>query len=298
MNAPPILEIGDDASRAQALARVAELLARSGVEDAKTDARILLLAAAELTHAQLVLDPLASIGAKAARRLAEYAARRAAREPVSRILATRGFWTLDLHVTPGVLDPRADTETLVELALRLVADRRRESLSILDLGSGSGAIVCALLSELPEAKAVAVDLSETACGATKANLAACGLAARGTVLRGRWAEAISARFDLVVSNPPYIRSEDIHSLSPEVALHDPLLALDGGGDGLGCYRQIVQGLPNVLNPEGLVLFELGAGQASDVAELLVEAGLQIAAIARDAGGHERAVAARLPPSGA
>lgn len=288
--AEPIL--AGDVSRAGALEAAARLLASSGIEQARFDARTLLLAAARITHAELVLNPDAPLGEEAAGLLAAYAARRAAREPVSRILAMRGFWTLDLQVAPDVLDPRADTETLVELALSLLPGRRNEPLRILDLGSGSGAIICALLSELPQARGVAVDLSAAACALTKANLARCGLSERASVIRGRWADAIGCRFDVVVSNPPYIRSEDLEGLDPEVCLHDPALALDGGADGLVCYREIARSLKRILAPGGLGLVEAGAGQAPDIRDIFAGAGLRVVATARDAGGHERAVAAQ------
>jgi release factor glutamine methyltransferase len=280
-------------ARAQALASIARLLEARGVEQARFDARALLLAAARISHAELVLNPDAPLGEEEARLLSVYAARRAAREPVSRILSMRGFWTLDLEVAPDVLDPRADTETLVELALSLLPGRRHEPLTILDLGSGSGAIICALLSELPQACGVAVDLSAAACALTKANLARCGLLERASVVRGRWADAIDRRFDVVVSNPPYIKSEDLEGLDPEVALHDPALALDGGADGLGCYRIIARNLQRILAPGGLGLVEAGAGQAGDIRELFAGAGLRVVATAHDAGGHERAVAAQV-----
>ncbi len=290
--APPALEIAPSATLFEALAGVGELLERAGIEEARLDARALLLAAAGISRARLVLEPEAPLGEAAARRLTDYAARRAAREPVSRILARRGFWTLDFEVAPDVLDPRADTETLVALALRLVADRRGAPLSIVDLGSGSGAILCALLAELPAAWGVAVDLSAPACAATRANLAALKLARRAHVVRGRWADAICAAFDVVVSNPPYIKTGDLAALPPEVARHDPALALDGGVDGLECYRRIIAALPRILAREGVALFEAGAGQSVEIAGLMQGAGLEIMGVERDAGGHERVVAAR------
>ncbi len=282
----------EEATRAAALERVATLLERHGVDDARGDARALLLAAGGLTPADLVLEPQARLSAQASRRLRNYAQRRAAREPVSRIIGTRGFWTHELVVAPGVLDPRADTETLVELALDHLRARRLDDLTILDLGAGSGAIVCALLSELRNAHAVAVDLSARACAAAGLNFARCGLADRAAILRGRWAQALGARFDLVVSNPPYVARGDISGLSPEVRLHDPELALDGGDDGLVCYREIIDDLPRLLAPQGLAVFEVGAGQARDVAALLIANGLEIAEIRKDIAGHERAIAAR------
>jgi release factor glutamine methyltransferase len=278
--------------RAEALTRVAAFLAWRGVEDARREARILLLAAAQIAHADLLLEPDAPLDAGTAMALINYAARRGAREPVSRIVGARGFWTLDLAVAPMVLDPRADTETLVELTLREMSDRRCERLSILDLGSGSGAIICALLSELPNARAFAVDRSAPACAATRTNLARCGLSDRAQILQSDWADAISAAFDLVVSNPPYIRSGDIKSLAPEVRLHDPTLALDGGADGFGCYRRIASQLTRLLAPNGLAVLEVGAGQAEQVRRLLDAEGLKIVATAKDANGCERAIAAR------
>lgn len=282
----------EDATRAAALDAVAALLARCGVEDARRDARALLLAAGGFTAAELLLDPAAKLGAAACARLRDYALRRAAREPVSRILGERGFWTQELLVAPRVLDPRPDTETLIELSLELMGERRRDPLRILDLGVGSGAILCALLAELPEARAIGVDLSAAACAAAAVNLSRCGFARRASILRGRWADALAARFDLIVSNPPYIASGELDGLEPEVRLHDPRLALDGGADGLDCYREIAEQLPRLLAPSGAAVLEAGDGQARSLVALLAEKGLAPAGIRKDAGGRERAVAAR------
>jgi release factor glutamine methyltransferase len=283
-------------SRAQAIAEVAAYLAESGVEpgEAQEDARALLRAAAGLTRLQLAMSPQAPLSDEEADRLSHYAARRAAREPVSRILGERGFWTLDLVVAPNVLDPRADTETLVETALALI-EKRDAPLDLLDLGSGSGAVVCALLSELPRARGVAVDLSPDACAATATNLARCGLANRARVVRGRWGESLAGPYDVIVSNPPYVRAAAIPTLDPEVRLYDPTLALDGGTDGLDCYREIVADLPRLLKCDGIVAFEVGSDQAVSVAALLGDKGFSVARVGRDAGGRDRAVAARQAP---
>ena len=275
-----------------ALMRLRDALRSQEVVEADAEARALLLAATGLSRVDFVLEPQRPLGAAAAARLQDFAERRAAREPASRILGTRGFWTLDIEVTPGVLDPRADTETVVALALRLLGRRRAEPLSILDLGSGSGAILCALLSELPAARGVAVDVSPVACRATLRNLARSGVGDRGAALCGNWGEAICTSFDLVVSNPPYIRSTDIAALAPEVALHDPRTALDGGQDGLLCYRRIVSDLPRLLRRGvGVAALEAGAGQAPEIMELMRSAGLTVIGVERDLGGRERAIAA-------
>ncbi|HEY8065285.1 MAG TPA: peptide chain release factor N(5)-glutamine methyltransferase [Methylosinus sp.] len=282
----------DEGTRAAALDEVAAFLDRCGVEDARRDARALLFAAGGFTAADLLLEPTAALAGAARAKLRDYAQRRAAREPVSRILGARGFWTHDLVVAPGVLDPRPDTETLIELSLELLRERRGEALLILDLGVGSGAILCALLAELPNARAIGVDLSADACAAAALNLSRCGFSRRASVLRGRWADSLAARFDLIVSNPPYIASGELDGLEPEVRLHDPRLALDGGADGFDCYREIVEALPRLLAPMGAAALEAGDGQARSLAALLAEKGLEPAGIRKDAGGRERAVAAR------
>lgn len=281
-------------TRAQAIAEVAKFLIEGGVpaQEATEDARALLRAAANLSRLELAMQPQAPLEPAHADALSRLVARRAAREPVSRILGTRGFWTLDLIVAPHVLDPRPDTETIVETTLAMVGEKRDAPLNILDLGAGSGAIVCSLLSELPAARAVAVDISAHACVATVDNLARCGLAARATVVQGRWAEALDARFDIIVSNPPYVRSNEIPLLDPEVRLYDPALALDGGADGLECYRAIAGDLTRLLTEDGFAAFEIGADQAVSVAALLGAQGFVIDRVGRDAGGRERVVAAR------
>jgi release factor glutamine methyltransferase len=285
-----IVEFRADSTRCEAFLRLRGTLREQGVEEAEAESRALLLAATGVSRTQLALEPQAALGAAAAKRLTGFANRRLAHEPASRIIGLKGFWTLDLEVTPGVLDPRADTETVVALALRLLAARRGESLSILDLGSGSGAIICALLCELPSAFGVAVDISPAACAATRANLQKSGVADRSGVYCGRWADAISTGFDLVVSNPPYIKSRAIAFLPWEVSLHDPRASLDGGGDGLRAYREIAQAVPHLLLPGGVAVLESGAGQVEGILGVFREAGLRKAGVERDLGGHDRAVA--------
>lgn len=216
-------------------------------------------------------------------------ARRLAREPVHRILGRRAFWTLDLAISPAVLDPRPDSETLVEAALALAP---RPCARVLDLGTGSGALLCALLTEWPEASGLGVDRSVEACRVARRNVEACGCGARALVVAGDWGAALAGPFDVVVSNPPYIRSDDIAGLDPEVRDHDPALALDGGADGLAAYRAIAPLAARLLAPGGLLAVEVGWTQGEDVAGLLAQAGFGEVGRRRDLGGHDRVVTGR------
>jgi release factor glutamine methyltransferase len=282
-------------ARAAAVRRLAAVLAAKDIEEAALDARLLVCAAAEITHADLVRDPDLELGEVMARRLETFAARRIAREPVSRILGSRGFWDLDLLVTPAVLDPRPETETLIEAALEALAERREAALRIVDLGTGSGALLCALLGEFPAATGIGIDLSAAACDVARRNLVRCGFAGRGEIQHGDWTAAKGRRFDLAIANPPYIASETIRTLAPEVRDHDPRLALDGGVDGLEAYRAIAGLLPEILVAEGLAILETGAGQGEAVRDLVRQAGLTAAAPRRDLAGSTRAVVAFAPP---
>ena len=288
---PPALAAGD--ARGAALAAMTRAFAAAGLPGASLDARLLLCAAARCEAAALIADPQATLDAGAAVRAQAFAARRLAREPVSRILGRRGFWTISLALSPDVLDPRPDSETLIEAALEHVAARRDEALRVLDLGTGSGALLCALLDALPHAQGVGLDLSPQACAVARGNLERLGLAPRAAIVEGAWSAAPAGPFDLVVANPPYIESAAIAALEPEVRAHDPRLALDGGVDGLDAYRAIAPLLPRRLAHGGLAALEVGAGQAQDVAALLEGAGLASRAPRRDLGGVERAVLATL-----
>jgi release factor glutamine methyltransferase len=282
--------IGPETSRREAMRLLAHAFATAGIEDPAVDARLLLCAAAGFDHAGLIRDPDLSIE-EASGPLLALAQRRLAREPVSRILGSRSFWSFDLLVTPAVLDPRPDTETIVDAALDLFASRQNEALSILDLGTGSGALLCALLDAFPQATGLGLDLSPEACAVARENLARCELAPRAMVRQGGW-DAAPGPWDLIVSNPPYIPSGDIAGLSPEVRQFDPRLALDGGADGLDAYRAIAALLPGLLAAGGLAVLEVGIGQAAAVAMLLQQAGLGEVAMRHDLAGTERVVFGR------
>ena len=278
-----------DTSRRQAMRLLAEAFTKAGIEDATIDARLLLCAAAGFDHSALIRDPDLPIEEEAAELALAMARRRLAREPVSRILGERSFWSFDLLVTPAVLDPRPDTETVVDGALELLAERQGEALSILDLGTGSGALLCALLDAFPQARGLGVDLSKEACAVARENLARCDLAPRGQVRQGSWEAGLPGPYDLVVSNPPYIETAALAGLDPEVRLYDPPLALDGGPDGLTAYRDICALLPGLVAPGGFAIFEVGLGQAEAVAALLSSQGFGNVRAKRDLAGVERAI---------
>ncbi len=278
-----------DTSRRQAMRLLADAFTRAGIEDATIDARLLLCAAAGFDHSALIRDPDLPIEEEAAELALAMAKRRLAREPVSRILGERSFWSFDLLVTPAVLDPRPDTETVVDGALEVLAERQGEALSILDLGTGSGALLCALLDVFPQAQGLGVDLSKEACAVARENLSRCELAPRGQVRQGSWEAGLPGPYDLVVSNPPYIETAALAGLDPEVRLYDPMLALDGGPDGLMAYREICALLPALVAPGGFVIFEVGQGQAEAVAALMTRQGFENVRAKRDLAGVERAV---------
>jgi len=286
-------------TRADALTVLARIFHASGIDEPEREARLALLHACTLKPTDLILDPGAPLG-PAVKTLRDVARRRAAREPLSRISGSREFWGLRLVLSPAALDPRPDTETLIEAALAIFGARKSEPLRILDLGVGSGAILCALLTEFPSASGTGVDLSPEAAETAARNLDRCGFSARVKILVGNWTSVlapchdISGRFDLIVSNPPYIPSADIATLPPEVRLYDPRQALDGGPDGLDAYRAILPAAAALLLPGGAALMEVGAGQAGDVLALARSAGLGGVATRRDLAGIERVVLARRP----
>lgn len=277
-------------SRAQALAAGRDRLRGIGIEAADEEARLLLLVACAIDRLALVTGGAQAITQDQATRYGRYLDRRVGGEPASRILGRRPFWTLDLEVRPGVLDPRADSEALVRLALRTIRRSGRPPRKIVDLGCGSGAILCALLSEHESAFGLGVDLSPEACAATRANIAACGLDRRAGVVRGSWCDAVSGPLDLIVSNPPYIPTNEIATLDREVRDHDPALALDGGPDGLDAYRALFAAASRLLGPGAPVVVEFGQGQAGDVAQLAATSGLIKIGDERDLSGRERASA--------
>ena len=281
----------------QAFVETASVLREAGIETPELDARLLLCHAAALTHESFVARAGEALQPEAAVRLEALVRRRASREPISRITGTREFYGRSFLVDESVLDPRPDTETLIEAALALIekTGRREEPLRLLDLGTGTGCILVTLLDELPKARGFGTDLSPAALRLAEANARRLGVAGRASFLASDWLDAIHGEFDLIVSNPPYIASGEIERLAPEVAHHDPYLALDGGPDGLEAYRRIAAGAARLLAPKGAILVEIGASQAPAVAGLLHDGGFLVAndGPSFDLGGRPRVVVATM-----
>jgi release factor glutamine methyltransferase len=272
---------------------LAAQLKSAGDDEAELDARILLGAALNLDLTGIIAQASRKLTPAEAALLAQYARRRIAGEPVARILGQKEFWGLPLQLSPATLVPRPDTETVVELALQLLraGGEPDRSLRIADLGTGSGAILLALLSELPAAKGFGTDISEEALQTAAANAARAGLSDRATFIACDYAGGLAGLFDLIVSNPPYIRSSDIAGLAAEVANHDPLAALDGGADGLDAYRTLIPQAARLLAPGALLVVEAGQGQSGQIEALMTAAGLTPATAPKaDLAGIPRAVA--------
>jgi release factor glutamine methyltransferase len=271
----------------EAIAAAASVLAAAGVDQPRREAR-LLAAHALGAPANALLDPARPLSTGDSAALAALAARRGAREPLAFITRRRGFWTLDLEVSPDTLIPRADSETLIEAAIADLAPPHAVH-RILDLGTGTGCLLLAALREFTAAFGVGVDLSPAAARLAARNASGAGLADRATFLAGDWAAALCGRFDLVLCNPPYIATAAIAGLMPEVARHEPARALDGGPAGLDAYARLVPTLARLLTPHGLAVLELGAGQGPAVAALAEGCGLAHVRTRPDLGGVDRAL---------
>ena len=276
-----------DPALADRLRAAAATLAAAGIEDPRREARLLLEHATGLDAAALfqrLREPYPAAGYDA------MVARRAAREPLAYITGHQPFWTLDLLVSQDTLIPRADSESLIEAAM--AAFPARDAGRVLDLGTGTGCLLLAALSELPAAWGVGIERNPAAARLARANAVRAGMAGRCAMVCGDWAEAIAGRFDLILSNPPYIEAADIAGLMPEVSRYEPALALDGGADGLAAYRAIIAALPGLLAPGGVAILECGQGQAGPVAALASAAGLRPEPALADLGGVARALPIR------
>jgi release factor glutamine methyltransferase len=278
----------------QAWTQARRRLEAAGIEGPVIDARLLLEAATGASRTDIVTDPYRPLSEDQAETLDSYLGRRIAREPVSHILGRKGFWTVELKVTRDVLTPRPDTETLVNAVLKSLP--AEQPMRILDLGVGSGAILLALLVERPAWSGVGVDVSEAALEVARENAALLRLDDRAVLTHGVWAEGQPDQaFDAVASNPPYIPTADIETLEPEVRMHEPRLALDGGADGLEAYRVLAPQMMRVLKPGGVFALEIGHDQGHAVEALMQQAKAGFCRVVSDLGQRDRVVIGRAPP---
>ena len=271
-------------------------LTAAGIDNVRFEARLLLAKATGLSVEELIARGSEPAPAEMIATLRSLTARRVQREPMAYLLGEREFWGLPFKVTPAVLVPRPDSETLIEAALSLLADRQR-AWRLLDLGLGSGCLLLTLLRELPQATGVGLEVSAAALEIAQANAEALGVASRASLLQGDWrqpgwGEGMGGPFDLIVSNPPYIETRALPELMPEVSRYEPRQALDGGPDGLDAYRAIGAAALKLLAPGGHLLVEVGRGQASDVAAIFGSQSLSPGIPWKDLGGIERVVGAR------
>lgn len=263
-------------------------LAAASIESPVIDARLLLEVAASATRTDIVTDPYRPLTPEQIRTYDGYLARREQREPVSHIIGRKGFWTLDLKVTPDVLTPRPDTEVIVDLVVK--TSPMDKKVRILDLGVGSGAIILAILNELPLAEGIGIDISLPALEVARENAARVLLEHRVTFAHANWTEGQQDEaYDIVVSNPPYIATDVIATLEPEVRDHEPMLALDGGADGLNAYRLLAGEIMRVLKPDGWFAIEIGYDQSKSVEALMRQAGAQRVRTVRDLSNRDRVV---------
>jgi release factor glutamine methyltransferase len=280
-----------------ALREAAAILARAGIENAGGDARRLLAAVLDLPAAAILSGPERTLAAHEIAALRRHVERRAGREPVSRILGTRDFYGRSFAISPATLDPRPDSETLIEAALGIAREEGWTSrpLRILDVGTGCGCLLLTLLCELPQAVGTGSDISEAALEVARENARRLGLSHRVDWLLADALENVGGPFHMLLANPPYVRSAEIQHLDPEVRLFDPAGSLDGGADGLDLYRRLVAGIPSAI-PNGWVVLEVGHDQAEAVAGLLAGLGRGIDAaqirIRYDVSGKRRCVAVR------
>lgn len=276
---------------------LAQAFRQQELDSPDLDARVLIGHALRLDHSGLASAADRALSADEIAMIAALAARRLAHEPVARITGTKEFWGLEFHITPATLVPRPETETLVEAALGAIDAQgpRDRAVRIADFGTGSGALLLALLSELPQAVGVGTDISPAALATARENAKRLGLAKRAHFTACDFGAALSGPFDLVVSNPPYIASEEIAGLAPEVRDYDPHLALDGGSQGVDKYRHVARDARRILSPEGALLVEIGAGQASAVSDLLRVGGIMVESAEHDIQGHLRALLGRPTP---
>ena len=273
---------------AQAMAAAAARLRAAGVPDPARDARVLLAHAASVDAARITLIAPEEIAPEIAERFEHLIALRAVRVPGSHRVGSRAFYGRDFKVSRDVLDPRPETETLIEAALSESFER------LLDLGTGSGCILVTLLAERKESRGVGLDISEAACLQASANAVLHGVEARADILQSNWFAAAEGRFDLIVANPPYLAEAEMVLVAPELRLHEPEMALTDGGDGLSAYRVIASEAQGYLTPMGRVFTEIGWQQGADVRAIFEAAGWARIEVLQDLDGRDRVLCADTP----
>lgn len=277
----------------QALNELAQHLQSAGIERARFEARLLAAHALGVSVEKIVADDRRQLSDQELHALTRLAEERAQRRPMAQILGWREFYGRRFKVTPDVLTPRPDSETLIDTVLDHITDRA-QPLRLLELGVGSGCLLLTLLAELPQARGVGIDISAAALAVARGNAEALGLSQRCTLVEGDWSTAATGAFDIVLSNPPYIPTGEIERLDAEVSRYEPRVALDGGEDGFSFYRRISRDCERALTHKGLIALEIGAGQGDDVADLLQTAGFAVLERRCDLAGIERCILARAP----
>ena len=293
----PAIRAGESLETARTVGEVldetAAALAAAGLEEPRRLARRIVVAAMMLSPAEVFAHPQRHVGEEERVRIEVIAQRVAAREPLSRVLGHREFWGLDFLLSPETLDPRPETETIVEAVRARLPDRERPY-RFLDLGTGTGCLLLALLSEYPNARGIGVDVAPGAAATARRNAECLGMRERAHFVAGDWAAALAGAFDVVVANPPYVVTGELAALMPEVRDHDPPRALDGGADGLDAYRAIVRDLARLLAEGGIFAGEIGIGRTDAVATIIGAAGLAVEPAVADLAGIARVIVARRP----
>jgi release factor glutamine methyltransferase len=278
-------------TRGSILAEAAAVLAKAGCEEPRRRARQLIASSLDISAAELLMHPERSLDCAQTERVRGFVDRVATGEPLSRVLRRRAFWGLDFALSDETLDPRPETETVVEATLARVADRRG-ALRLLDLGTGTGCLLLALLSEMPNAAGFGVDRSAGAAATARRNAKALGFSDRAGFFVGDWGLPLARQFDVIVANPPYVATSALSGLPREVSEYDPRNALDGGDDGLAAYRAIAADICALLAPAGMLVVEIGVGQTGAVTAILRGHGVVVEAVERDLAGIERCIVAR------
>jgi release factor glutamine methyltransferase len=264
------------------------MLQKAQIESASLDARLLLEHVLRVSREQLLLRMEEPVRVGQEQEYLELIARRTNRQPVAQLIERREFWGIEFCVSEATLDPRPDSETLIESVLFYYRGREKP-VRILDLGTGTGCLLLSLLSEFPQATGLGIDASDAALIVAKENSLKLGYQARAAFKLGNWHDGINDTFDIIVANPPYIPTDSIDKLAPEVARWEPRLALDGGEDGLNCYRIILSRLPQILAENGVAALEIGLNQQQPIEALIKESGLEVAGVKADMGGIARCI---------